>query len=223
MATTTKASATKKSAATPAKKTTAATKSTAKAPTKTATKSSEVEEKTTSLVKPTGKTGKMEDSEFHEFFVDELKDIYWAEKHLAKALPKFKKAATSPELAAAFEKHTVETKKHIETLDKVFELLEEKAQAKKCDAMEGLLAEADSIIEDTDSGTLVRDAGLILAAQKVEHYEIATYGTLRVFAENMGHTDVVELLSQTLKEEKATDVALTQIAEGFVNQQAASE
>jgi len=215
MATTTKASSTKKPAATAAKKTTPATKK--------ATKPTKDVENESLPVKPTGKTGKMEDSEFHEFFVDELKDIYWAEKHLAKALPKFKKAATSPELAAAFEKHTVETKTHIETLEKVFELLEEKAQAKKCDAMEGLLAEADSIIEDTDSGTLVRDAGLILAAQKVEHYEIATYGTLRVFAENMGHTDVVELLSQTLEEEKATDVALTQIAEGFVNEQAASE
>lgn len=165
----------------------------------------------------------MEDSEFHEFFVDELKDIYWAEKHLAKALPKMKKAATSPELAAAFEKHAEETNTHIETLEQVFALLGEKAQAKKCDAMEGLLAEADGIIEDTEAGTLVRDAGLILAAQKVEHYEIATYGTLRVFAENMGHTDVVDLLSQTLENEKATDVALTQIAEGFVNEQAAAE
>ncbi|MHA4894124.1 YciE/YciF ferroxidase family protein [Pedobacter sp. PWIIR3] len=173
--------------------------------------------------KPTGKTGKMEDSEFHEFFVDELKDIYWAEKHLAKALPKMKKAATSPELQAAFEKHTEETKTHIATLEQVFGLLDEKAAAKKCDAMEGLLAEADSIIEDTEQGTLVRDAGLILAAQKVEHYEIATYGTLRVFAENMGHTDVVDLLSQTLENEKATDVALTQIAESFVNEQAAAE
>ncbi|MES2828436.1 MAG: ferritin-like domain-containing protein [Bacteroidota bacterium] len=173
--------------------------------------------------KATSKTGKMEDSEFHEFFVDELKDIYWAEKHLAKALPKMKKAATSPELAAAFEKHTEETKTHIATLEQVFALLDEKAQAKKCDAMEGLLAEADGIIEDTDAGTLVRDAGLILAAQKVEHYEIATYGTLRVFAANMGHTDVEALLSQTLENEKATDVALTGIAEGFVNEQAAAE
>lgn len=221
MATTTKASSAKKTAAEPAEK--AATTKKATPATKKTTKPTEGVENESLTAKPTGKTGKMEDSEFHEFFVDELKDIYWAEKHLAKALPKFKKAATSPELAAAFEKHTVETKTHIETLEKVFELLEEKAQAKKCDAMEGLLAEADSIIEDTDSGTLVRDAGLILAAQKVEHYEIATYGTLRVFAENMGHTDVVELLSQTLEEEKATDVALTQIAEGFVNEQAASE
>nr|WP_068891924.1 ferritin-like domain-containing protein [Pedobacter panaciterrae] len=173
--------------------------------------------------KPTGKTGKMENSEFHEFFVDELKDIYWAEKHLVKALPKMKKAATSTELASAFEKHTEETNTHVETLEQVFALLEEKPQAKKCDAMEGLLKEADSIIEDTDAGTMVRDAGLILAAQKVEHYEIATYGTLIVFAQNMGHTQVSELLQATLDNEKATDLALTEVAESFINEQAAAE
>lgn len=169
------------------------------------------------------KTGKMEDSEFHEFFVDELKDIYWAEKHLVKALPKMQKAATSPALAAAFEKHTLETQQHIEALEKVFELLEEKAVAKKCDAMAGLLEEATGIIEDTDKGTMIRDAGLILAAQKVEHYEIATYGTLRVFAANMGHTEVEELLLQTLENEKATDVALTGLAESSINAPAAAE
>lgn len=168
-------------------------------------------------------TGKMKNSEFHEFFVDELKDIYWAEKHLVKALPKMKKAATSPELAAAFEKHTGETQTHIETLEQVFSLLEEKAVAKKCDAMDGLLKEADSIIDDTEKGTLTRDAGLILAAQKVEHYEIATYGTLVVFANNMGHTEVAALLKQTLDVEKSTDVALTEIAESSVNEEAASE
>lgn len=173
--------------------------------------------------KPTGKTGKMEDSEFHSFFVDELKDIYWAENHLAKALPKMQKAATSKELSAAFEKHTKETEMHIANLEKVFELLGEKAVAKKCDAMAGLLEEAKSIMEDTEKGTMVRDAGLILAAQKVEHYEIATYGTLRTFAENMGHTDVQELLQKTLDNEKHTDVALTEIAENFVNESAAAE
>jgi len=176
-----------------------------------------------STPKPQNKTGKMEDSEFHKFFVDELKDIYWAEKHLSKALPKMKKAATSPELAAAFDKHAVETESHIDTLEQIFSLLDEKAVAKKCDAMAGLLEEANGIIEETEEGTMIRDAGLILAAQKVEHYEIATYGTLKVFAENMGHTDVVDLLSQTLENEKATDVALTEIAEGFVNQDAAAE
>lgn len=171
----------------------------------------------------TSKPGKIEDTEFHEFFVDELKDIYWAEKHLAKALPKLKKAATSPELAAAFDKHAGETEQHIATLEEVFSLLEEKAVAKKCDAMAGLLEEADGIISDTDKGTMIRDAGLILAAQKVEHYEIATYGTLRVLAKNLGRDDVAELLNQTLENEKATDVALTEIAVNAINGQAAAE
>lgn len=173
--------------------------------------------------KASGMTGKMKDSEFHEFFVDELKDIYWAEKHLVKALPKMKKASTSPELAAAFEKHTGETQTHIETLEKVFALLDEKPVAKKCDAMAGLLEEANGVIEDTEEGTMVRDAGLILAAQKVEHYEIGTYGTLRTFAECMGHTDVVNLLQQTLDNEKATDVALTEVAVASINDAAAAE
>ncbi|NHA02695.1 ferritin-like domain-containing protein [Mucilaginibacter sp. HC2] len=169
------------------------------------------------------RTGKMENSEFHEFFVDELKDIYWAEKHLVKALPKMKKAATSPELADAFEKHTAETETHIATLEKAFELLGEKAAAKKCDAMAGLLEEADGIIEDTEKGTMIRDAGLILAAQKVEHYEIATYGGLRTLASTMGHEDVAKLLQQTLDNEKATDEALTTCAESLVNDQAVAE
>jgi ferritin-like metal-binding protein YciE len=170
-----------------------------------------------------GQTGKMANTEFHKFFVDELKDIYWAEKHLVKALPKMQKAATSTELAAAFEKHTAETQSHIDRLEQVFALLEEKPQAKKCDAMEGLLEEAKSIMEDTDKGTMIRDAGLILAAQKVEHYEIATYGTLRTLASNMGHTSVVDLLQQTLDNEKETDVALTMVAERFINEEAAAE
>lgn len=166
---------------------------------------------------------KMEDSEFHEFFIDEIKDIYWAEKHLAKALPKFKKAATSPELAAAFEKHAAETQTHVVTLDKVFELLGKKPAAKKCEAMNGLLEEATSIIEDTEQGTMVRDAGLILAAQKIEHYEIATYGTLATFCKAMGMEEVGALLYQTLENEKATDLALTKVAEGAINAAAAQE
>jgi len=173
--------------------------------------------------KATGLTGKMENSEFHEFFVDELKDIYWAEKHLVKALPKMKKAATSPELAAAFDKHAGETETHIATLEKAFGLLDEKPTAKKCDAMAGLLEEADGIIEDTEKGTMIRDAGLILAAQKVEHYEIATYGGLRTLAAAMGHDDVAQLLQQTLDNEKATDEALTGIAESAINQEAIAE
>ncbi|SDF75051.1 Ferritin-like metal-binding protein YciE [Mucilaginibacter pineti] len=173
--------------------------------------------------KAKSKTGKMEPSEFHEFFVDELKDIYWAEKHLVKALPKMKKAATSPELAAAFDKHTAETETHIATLEKAFELLGEKAAAKKCDAMAGLLEEGNGIIEDTEKGTMIRDCGLILAAQKVEHYEIATYGGLRTLAAAMGHQEVADLLQQTLDNEKATDEALTTLAESLVNAGAVAE
>jgi ferritin-like metal-binding protein YciE len=168
-------------------------------------------------------TGKMEDKEFHDFFVDELKDIYWAEKHLVKALPKMKKAATSPELAAAFDKHIGETEIHITTLEQAFALLDEKPVAKKCDAMAGLLEEGNGLIEDTEKGTMIRDAGLILAAQKVEHYEIATYGGLKALATAMGHTDVADLLNQTLEVEKATDDALTALAEGLVNVQAVTE
>src|ERR1700744_4712120 len=166
------------------------------------------------------RTGKMENPEFHEFFVDELKDIYWAEKHLVKALPKMKKAATSAELAAAFDKHTAETETHITTLEKVFEALGEKATAKKCDAMAGILEEAKGLIEDTDKGTMIRDCGLILGGKKVEHYEIATYGGLRTLAAAMGHDDVADLLQQTLDNEKATDEALTAIAKSVVNAEA---
>lgn len=169
------------------------------------------------------KNGKMEDSEFSKFFVDELKDIYWAEQHLAKALPKLQKASTSKDLAMAFEKHTKETQEQIKKVEKVFELLGEKAEAKKCDAMDGLLKEADSIVEDTDKDTFTRDAGLILAAQKVEHYEIATYGTLRIFARHMKNKEVEQLLEEILQNEKDTDVALTKIAENSVNEKAVEE
>jgi ferritin-like metal-binding protein YciE len=169
------------------------------------------------------KNAKMDNSEFHEFFIDELKDIYWAEQHLAKALPKLQKASTSKELAMAFEKHTKETQKQIKKVEKVFEILGEKAEAKKCDAMEGLLKEADSIIEDTDKDTFIRDAGLILAAQKVEHYEIATYGTLRIFARHMQNKEVERLLEEILQNEKDTDVSLTKIAESSVNEKAVEE
>ncbi|MEP7141592.1 MAG: ferritin-like domain-containing protein [Ferruginibacter sp.] len=173
--------------------------------------------------KPTTNTGKMQDSEFHKFFVEELQDIYWAEKALVKALPKMQKAATSPELIEAFKKHTGETQTHVSTLEQVFTLLDEKPKAKKCDAMAGLLEEATSIMEDTKKGSMTRDAGLILAAQKVEHYEIGTYGTLRTFAECMGHTDIQSLLQQTLDNEKATDEALTKVAEGSINSPASAE
>lgn len=156
-------------------------------------------------------------------FTDEVKDIYWAEKHLVKALPKMAKGATSDELTAAIEKHIGETEVHIQRLEEVFGILGIKPQAKKCDAMAGLIEEGQGILEDTEEGTMTRDAGIISAAQKVEHYEIATYGTLRVLANTLGLTDAAELLETTLEEEKTTDVGLTVIAEGFVNEAAAQE
>ena len=158
-----------------------------------------------------------------EFFKDEIKDIYWAEKHLVKTLPKMAKAATSPELQEAFTNHLEETKVHVERLEQVFTLLEEKAQAKKCDAMDGITKEGDGIIEETETGTSTRDVGLILAGQKVEHYEISTYGGLAQLARNLGRDDVAELLEQTLQEEKAADQLLTTVAEESVNYQAAEE
>lgn len=158
-----------------------------------------------------------------EFLEAELKDLYWAEKHLTKALPKMKKAATSAELANAFGEHLEQTKVHITRLEEVFGLLGKKPQAKKCDAMEGIVKEGESIIEDTDPGTATRDVGLIIAAQKAEHYEIATYGGLRQLAETLGLTDVEAILATTLQEEKDTDVNLTVMAVKHVNYESAME
>jgi ferritin-like metal-binding protein YciE len=172
-----------------------------------------------SASRPTGKT----QSALVEFFTDEIKDIYWAEKHLVKALPKMAEAATSEELKNAFETHLEQTQEHIARLERVFELLEEKAQAKKCDAMEGLVEEGEGIIEDTEDGTATRDVGLILAAQKVEHYEIATYGGLTQLAKTIGRDDIAEILGETLGEEKETDELLTEIAESSVNYESAEE
>ena len=158
-----------------------------------------------------------------EFFVGEIKDIYWAEKHLTKALPKMRKAATSEELANAFGEHLEVTKTHVSRLEQVFELLGKKPQAKKCDAMEGIVKEGESIIEETEEGTATRDVGLILAGQKVEHYEIATYGGLAQLAKTLGLDEVANLLMQTLGEEKEADQTLTGIAENDINYEAASE
>ena len=163
------------------------------------------------------------DGMLEKFFKDEIKDIYWAEKHLVKTLPKMAKASTSTELKEAFTNHLEETKVHVERLEHVFELLEEKAQAKKCEAMEGITKEGESIIDDTETGTSTRDVGLILAGQKVEHYEISTYGGLAQLARNLGREDVAELLEQTLEEEKAADELLTTVAEESVNYAAAQE
>ena len=158
-----------------------------------------------------------------KFFVEGLQDIYYAEKAITKALPKMNKAATSEELKMAFTDHLAMTQEQIARLEQVFEGLGEKAKAKKCEAIEGLIAEGESIIEDTDEGTATRDVGLIMAAQKVEHYEIATYGGLAQLAETLGLTDAASLLSTTLEEEKETDVLLTGIAENNVNYEAKEE
>jgi ferritin-like metal-binding protein YciE len=153
-------------------------------------------------------------------FVDQLKDIYWAEKALVTAIPKMIKNATSMELTHALTGHLEETKKQVTRLEKVFSLVKEKPQAKKCEAMSGLLKEAEDIMASTEKG-MVRDAGIILAGQKVEHYEMATYGTLRTFARTLGEHDAATLLDETLSEEKTADQKLTEIAMAFVNDEAA--
>jgi ferritin-like metal-binding protein YciE len=158
-----------------------------------------------------------------ELFMEELKDIYWAEKHLVKALPKMQKAATSEELAAAFEDHLAVTEDQVTRVEQVFELLGEKARGKKCEAMEGLIKEAESIIEDTEEGSATRDVALIIAAQKVEHYEIAAYGGLATLAKTIGNEEVGNILGEILEEEKETDELLTQLAESSINMEAASE
>lgn len=164
-----------------------------------------------------------ESSALKEFFIDSLKDMYWAEKNLLKALPKMAKKATSEELRSAIQNHLTETENQVTKLEQVFAGIDEKAVAKKCEAMEGLIKEAESIISETGDGTMTRDVGIIAAAQKIEHYEIASYGTIRTLADVLGLPEAFELLNQILEEEKNTDFMLTQIAEGFVNQMAMRE
>ncbi|HEV8083223.1 MAG TPA: ferritin-like domain-containing protein [Chitinophagaceae bacterium] len=147
-----------------------------------------------------------------KLFADSIKDIYWAENHLVKSLPKLINAASSAELQGALSDHLEVTKQHVSRLEQVFEILGKKAQAKKCDAMEGLSKEAEGVIESTDSGTSARDQGIVMAAQKTEHYEIATYGGLSQLAKTLGHSDISDLLGQTLAEEKEADQLLTTIA-----------
>jgi ferritin-like metal-binding protein YciE len=179
--------------------------------------------KTSKKSTPASQTTEQIQSALLELFADEIKDIYWAEKHLTKALPKMRKAASSEVLQDAFATHLEQTQEHVARLEQVFELLGKKAQAKKCDAMEGLVAEGEGIIEDTDAGTATRDVGLILAAQKVEHYEIATYGGLAQLAKTLGRDDIAAILGETLAEEKETDELLTGIAESGINYEASEE
>ena len=158
-----------------------------------------------------------------EFFLEELRDIYGAEKQLTSALPKLRKAATSPDLAMAFEEHLHVTQNQIARLEQIFQLLDEKPESKKCEGMEGLLKEGESVIKDTDVGSATRDVGLIVSAQKVEHYEIAAYGSLRQLAKNIDKAEVSRLLEESLQEEKETDMLLSNLADMLINQDASRE
>jgi ferritin-like metal-binding protein YciE len=155
-----------------------------------------------------------------DLFLDTLKDIYYAEKQIYKSLPKMANAANSDQLRAAFEKHHDETEQQIARLEQVFELLEKPARGKKCDAIEGILDEGKEVMEEY-KGEVALDAGLLAAAQAVEHYEISRYGTLKSWAAKLGYREAVKLLDQTLTEEKKTDDALTKLAETEVNSEAA--
>lgn len=154
-----------------------------------------------------------------DLFIDELKDIYWAEKAETKALAKMIKNSTSQDLIKGLQGHLELTKGHVDRCEKVFEMLGKPARAKKCQAIEGLIKEAEEIMESTEEG-VVRDAGIISAAQKVEHYEIASYGTLRAFAKTLGEDGIAEILEQTLSEEREADEKLTTVAEANINEEA---
>jgi ferritin-like metal-binding protein YciE len=157
----------------------------------------------------------------HDAFIDELRDTYDAERQITKALPKMIKAATSEELRSAFESHLEETRTQVERLEQVFEMLDEKVRGKHCEGMAGIIEEGKSMMEEDFEGATM-DAVLIASAQRVEHYEMAAYGTLCAWAKDMGHDDAVQVLEAILEEEKAADEKLTTIAEGGINQEAAS-
>ncbi|MDX3925717.1 MAG: ferritin-like domain-containing protein [Shinella sp.] len=158
----------------------------------------------------------MAEKTLNDLFYDTLKDIYYAERQILKALPKMARGATSPQLKAAFEKHKEETQGHVERLQQVFEIIGKRAQGKTCEAIQGIIAEGEEIMEEF-KGTPALDAGLISSAQAVEHYEITRYGTLKSWAEQLGHRDAAKLLDATLKEEFKTDESLTGLAESALN------
>jgi ferritin-like metal-binding protein YciE len=163
----------------------------------------------------------MELESLRELYIDELKDLYSAEKQLVKALPKMAKNATNPELKKAFQDHLAKTEQHVERLEQIFESLEASPRGKKCVGMEGLIEEANEMLEE-DAEEEVLDAGLISKAQHVEHYEMAGYGTVRTYALTLGESEHAELLEQTLSEEKEADELLTQLAENSINIEAAA-
>lgn len=164
-----------------------------------------------------------EDTMLQNLFLDSLKDIYYAERSGTKVLPKLAKAATSEEVRQALDQHAQQTNGQVQRLEQVFEHIGKKPQGKKCEAIEGLIREADSLVKETRKGSKTRDVALIMAVQKMEHYEIASYGGIATLAAQMGQSQVKELLGQTLQEEKDADSLLTQIAESSVNQQAQQE
>lgn len=181
----------------------------------TTTKSASTNSKTTTKTPAKRNAAK----DLKDLFEDSLKDIYWAEKALVKALPKMEKNASDDKLKEAIAQHLIETEEHVSRLEECFESLGKKAQAKKCDAMQGLIEEAESIIKETEPGT-VRDAGIIAASQKVEHYEIATYGTLAAFAKILEEETSLKNFLATLEEEKKCDELLTKLADTNLNSQA---
>lgn len=205
----------KDSNTTSAKKATAS-KSSSSAKSAASTKKSEDSKSASNTPKGAVKPKASAAEGLRDLFVDSLKDIYWAEKALVKALPKMAKNATSQNLIDAINDHLAVTQGQVARLEEVFASVGEKATAKKCDAMEGLIKEGEGIMEETEPGA-VRDAGIIAASQKIEHYEIATYGTLASFAKTLGEDDAVSLLVQTLNEEKEADVTLTEAAYNTIN------
>jgi len=158
----------------------------------------------------------------HDLFEETLKDIYYAEKAILKALPKMAKKAGSEDLAAAFKEHLAQTEGQVERLEEIFKLIDKPARGKKCEAIEGLTKEAEEIMKDAKTDT-VRDAGMLAAAQAVEHYEISRYGTLKAWAEKLGLDEAAALLDETLQEEKETDAKLTELAESEINVEADEE
>lgn len=158
----------------------------------------------------------MAEKTLEDLFHETLRDIYYAEKKIVKALRKQARAAHNPQLQAAFEKHEEQTEKHVERLEKVFDIIDKRARGKTCEAIEGIISEAEEVME-TFKGSPALDAGLLAAAQAVEHYEISRYGTLRAWAEKLGYDDAVSLIDKTLSEESETDDLLTRIAETSVN------
>jgi ferritin-like metal-binding protein YciE len=164
-----------------------------------------------------------ESEKLKELFINGLKDVYWAEKQLVETLPLLAYSSTSDELRSAFEAHLADTEGHVGKIEKVFEQIGEQAEAKICPAIEGMIKEGNEVISRTTDGSFVRDSGLIMAAQKVEHYEIASYGSLRTLAGLLGYINEAQLLQSILDEESAADRKLTNIAEGYINKEALQE